>query len=277
MAKFSRKLTARMPDLAISPPASGPNVVAWQYFLKQGGFYKSHRLTGAFDHETLFATQAFQRKNGLPSHGVVYQQTWDLAFLQGFATFDELTHDAQFHSVLTVADIHTASGVKRYSLKPGEHIRMPPSLEPILAKIAKDFFFATGETLVVTSGTRTAAEQAQAMKHNLETQGRQHMLGLYKEQDVLNEILNAYDSAEKTSEARLKAMTAAITAQMSRHVFISLHLTGGGIDLRWPGGGRQTPSGMKLRSMVEDRKHQIGDIYPIDEGDHLHIQLTGRH
>lgn len=62
----------------------GNDVKAWQQFLVTGGFLNADSPDGIFGQETLAATVAFQRSNGLVPDGIVGSNTIEAATADGF-------------------------------------------------------------------------------------------------------------------------------------------------------------------------------------------------
>jgi hypothetical protein len=120
-----------------------------------------------------------------------------------------------------------------YSLKAGVVLASP--VEGVVSEIADCYAEATQKPLVITSGTRTAAEQASAMFDKLEQGDR---LTIYSNQVAAGEIRDAYDAgkAAGASDASIKAgMAAAIEAQISNSIYISKHLKSGAVDISQQG------------------------------------------
>lgn len=128
----------------------------------------------------------------------------------------------------------------------------------------------TGKTLIVTSGTRDALDQARAMH-------RAFQLGadverLYRNKAAVRELLKiaAAGKAAKKSAAEIDAeMAAGIEQQMERGVYVSAHLRAGAVDVRSHG---MTDSDKQafLAGVVE-----AGGIEVLEESapPHFHLQL----
>jgi hypothetical protein len=99
-------------------------------------------------------------------------------------------------------------------------------------KIADAYNVATKKTITITSGTRTAASQADAMYGKLVGGDR---LTIYRDQVSAKAIKKAYDdgkAAKKAKPAIVKDMTVVIEAQIKNTKFISKHLKAGAVDVR---------------------------------------------
>jgi hypothetical protein len=107
---------------------------------------------------------------------------------------------------------------------------IPPELQQRIVRIANAFHAASGRTLQITSGSRSAERQAKAMFDKI--RGGENP---YADAAAYNEILSAYNSAQAEGMNRTQteaAMAAVIATQMARGVFISRHLTGRAVDVR---------------------------------------------
>lgn len=115
--------------------------------------------------------------------------------------------------------------------KKSSSIILPPPVERKVNEIADAFFNLTRKKIVITDGTRTAAQQAVQVYNKILSND----LTIYLNQRAANEIKVAFDLARsqgKSREDTLRAMTAVIEAQIERGVFISRHLTGKAFDVR---------------------------------------------
>lgn len=157
---------------------------------------------------------------------------------------------------------------RRYVLLPG--VELAPAVEQKVEKIASAYFRRTGKELVVTSGTRDPARQAEAM-HELFRHGAD-VLGLYKDKTAVREIKSAYDeerSAEHPPEAMIAALERVIRAQIDRGVFISAHLREGAVDIR---NRDMTPA--EKRAFLEG-VDEVGGVFALEESrpPHYHLQI----
>ena len=89
----------------------------------------------------------------------------------------------------------------------------------------------TGVPLVVTSTDRSAERQARAMFVMFARGGP---IAPYRDRAALAEVRAAYDdNIARGGDAALEAMTAALERQMARDVFISNHMNGRAVDVRY--------------------------------------------
>ncbi|WP_437738560.1 hypothetical protein [Sorangium sp. So ce1335] len=157
---------------------------------------------------------------------------------------------------------------RRYVLLPG--VSLAPPVEEKLADIADAYFRRTGKELVVTSGTRDPARQAEAM-HELFRHGAD-VLGLYKDKAAAREIKSAYEeglAAEQPPEALVEALEDVIRAQIDRGVFISAHLREGAVDVR---NRDMTPADKRA---FLDGIEEVGGVLALEESrpPHYHLQI----
>src|SRR4051794_19252577 len=106
---------------------------------------------------------------------------------------------------------------------------LPPAVEKKGKEIADAFFNITGKKIVITDGSRTAAEQAVQVFNKIIA----HDLTIYLNHKAANEIKVAFDLARSQGKPKsevLKAMAAVIQTQMNNKVFLSRHLTGRAFD-----------------------------------------------
>ncbi|XXY55156.1 hypothetical protein WME91_04800 [Sorangium sp. So ce269] len=157
---------------------------------------------------------------------------------------------------------------RRYVLLPG--IALAPAVEEKVAEIASAYFRRTGKELVVTSGTRDPARQAEAMlelfRHGAD------VLGLYKDKAAAREIMSAYEeglSTEQPPEALIAALEQVIRAQIDRGVFISAHLREGAVDIR-----NRDMTRAEKRAFL-DGVEEVGGVLALEESrpPHYHLQI----
>lgn len=121
--------------------------------------------------------------------------------------------------------------VKHYSLKPD--VILSAAVESKVAAIADAYHRRTTKDIVVTSGTRSAAEQAQAMYDKLEL--GDDIVKLYGSKKRVKQIKKAYDDGKAAAKSapEIKAdMTAVINQQIADGAYISKHLRAGAVDIR---------------------------------------------
>ena len=137
-------------------------------------------------------------------------------------------------------------------------------IEPMI-KIAADYHKATGKTLTLTDGDRTALEQAYLMIPQI-VKGK---ISMYSVKDAAAEVKRIYDAgkaAGKPKDQIVKEIGVAIQNQVNKNVFISRHLRNKGVDVRF--------SDMKSAERLTFKKIVIkngGD--PLIEDDHFHLQF----
>lgn len=134
-------------------------------------------------------------------------------------------------------------------------VRLPAGAEALLDRLAA----AAGVPITVTSGTRSPAEQAQAMASKL--QRGEDLTALYGQDDLVAEVLAA---AKSPSAPDVEAMAAVIEDQVRRGRFISRHLRGDALDLR-----TRDLSADQLAAL-KAALSQLG-LRWLDEGDHIHV------
>jgi hypothetical protein len=137
--------------------------------------------------------------------------------------------------------------------------------------VADLYYAATGQRLVVTSGTRSAASQAKAMYDKLA--GGDDVYGLYANKTAVSAIIKAYDDgvqAGSSAKDIKAAMTDVINQQMASGTFISRHLLGGAVDVRIT--NMNASQRAAFQKAVRDQGSFSG---PDEEGipPHWHMQL----
>ncbi|MGK4004258.1 hypothetical protein WMF31_16610 [Sorangium sp. So ce1036] len=157
---------------------------------------------------------------------------------------------------------------RRYVLLTG--ITLAPAVEQKVAEIADAYFRRTGKEIVVTSGTRDPARQAEAMldlfRHGAD------VLGLYRDKTAAREILSAYEEARSAGlppGAVTAAIEEVIRSQVERGVFISAHLREGAVDIR----NRDMTSAEKRAFL--DGVEEVGGVFALEESrpPHFHLQV----
>jgi hypothetical protein len=112
-------------------------------------------------------------------------------------------------------------------------VNLPEKVEERIKIVAEKFHKATGKSLVVTSGTRSAAGQAEVIFDKLAA--GDDVVKLYKNKTAALELKRIYDAGKAAKEDRgaiVDEMTDAIRAQIKKGVFISAHLRAGAADVR---------------------------------------------
>jgi len=153
-------------------------------------------------------------------------------------------------------------------------MRWLPSREPndeqtAMVSIVRNILAANNATqnnVTVTSGTRTAQDQAKAMLSKLERFGPEHLLGLYRQnRDIIESLLEA--PKDIGAWADLIARFATNGRPLSRH------LAGRAVDLRV-----KDLSAKQRKDLVSAARKAVahprwkGRGSMVDEGDHLHLQ-----
>jgi hypothetical protein len=149
-------------------------------------------------------------------------------------------------------------------------VTLSTKVEEKLNSIARTYEKRTGRTFVVTSGTRDAESQAEAVFDKL-AQG-EDIMKLYKDKAAAHELKQIYESlraANKPKNVIIAVMGGAIRGQMKRGVFISAHLRAGAADVR-----NTTMSNADRRAFLEAAKG-AGGITLLEESvpPHYHLQL----
>jgi hypothetical protein len=119
---------------------------------------------------------------------------------------------------------------ENYTLAAG--VTLAATVKAKVKKIADAYHASTKKTITVTSGTRSASSQADAMYGKLAGGDK---LSVYADQISAKEIKKAYDdgkAAKKAKTAIVKDMTQIIEAQIKKGKFISKHLKSGAVDVR---------------------------------------------
>lgn len=153
--------------------------------------------------------------------------------------------------------------------KKSASIILPPAVEKKIGEIADIYFGKTGKKIVITDGTRTAAEQAVQVYNKILAND----LTIYLNHKAANEIKAAFDSAKAAGKLKaeiLSAMAAVIDDQTKRKVFLSRHLTGRAFDVR------SKDMSTKEQNTFRQAAQEAGGVTVLTEGKppHFHIQLT---
>jgi hypothetical protein len=119
----------------------------------------------------------------------------------------------------------------RYTVLPG--VVLSRAVESKLARVSDTYYRRTRKPFLVTSGTRSASQQAEAMFAVLSQGG--DVIALYRQKGAAREVKAAYDAGRRVgerAEAILARMTSVIRAQTARGVFLSAHLRESAFDVR---------------------------------------------
>ena len=153
--------------------------------------------------------------------------------------------------------------------KKSNAVILPPAVEKKVTEIADAFFNITGKKIVITDGTRTAAQQAVQVFNKIMSND----LGIYLNHKAANEIKAAFDLAKSQGKAKadvLKAMEAVIERQIKSKVFLSRHLTGKAFDVR------NIDMTAKQQKVFKQVAQTVGGVTLLQEGKppHFHVQLV---
>ena len=158
-----------------------------------------------------------------------------------------------------------------YTKRPG--VRMPRSVERRVAAMARKFYRRTGQPLLITSGYRTAGQQA-ALMYIKARQGKWRLLKLYRKTGMALQVYRAYRKARRRGrEAAVEAMAATIRRQVKQGKYISAHLYHGAVDIRSIGMGRgQRRLFLRLARAIPGVRLVIRERRP----PHWHVELSVR-
>lgn len=158
----------------------------------------------------------------------------------------------------------------KYDLK-GSNIVLPDNLKTKIHDIAEAFFSQRKKRLVITSGTRSASEQAHAMYNKMKS--GENPTSLYKNKSAAKEIKKAFDdNAKQPKNIAVDEMTKVIASQMEKGVYISQHLKGDGFDVR------SKDMSAKDKSAFSGIVAKNEDLTLIKEGTppHFHVQKNAK-
>ena len=158
-------------------------------------------------------------------------------------------------------------GVKHYSIEPG--ITLSADAETAVGEIADAYYAATSKDLVVTSGTRTAASQAEAMYVKLEI--GDDVVTLYGGGASVKAIKKAYDDGKKAKQSKtdiVDAMTKVIEGQIAKGVYISKHLKAGAVDIR-----SRDMSDKEKKAFRKAAKGKVTSVLLETKPPHWHLQM----
>lgn len=144
---------------------------------------------------------------------------------------DNLTEQNEFNISRFPTCVSEVKSNPFFSVKPG--VNFPSSLRPQIQTIAKQFFQRTGSKIIISSGFRTPAKQAELMFRWKKRTGRA-LMSFYRNYAAAKQIDTAYVQgvAQGHSDSKIIAsMAKVIGAQVSAGTFVSLHLDRRGIDV----------------------------------------------
>lgn len=135
-------------------------------------------------------------------------------------------------------------------------VDVPARLSPFLDALQDAVSF----DVTITSGTRTAGQQARAMASKI--QRGHNLYELYAQDDLVSEILAVIGS---TTSPDVAAMAEVIADQVARGRFISRHLRDDALDVR-----TRNLSADQVAELVATVEQLGGEA--LDEGDHVHLE-----
>jgi len=156
-----------------------------------------------------------------------------------------------------------------YSLKPGVTLDM--LVENVVTEIADCYYAYSHKPLLITSGTRTPTEQAQAMFAKLEQGDR---LAIYTNQEAAKEIRDAYDlgkQSEENYEDIINAMSGVVLNQISKGVYISKHLRAGAVDISQNG---MTDDDKSKFELCAETTENVDKVLDEEKPVHYHVQIS---
>jgi hypothetical protein len=131
-------------------------------------------------------------------------------------------------ALFAVAPAQSQAAAHHYDLEEG--VRLGPQMEAALGRVADEFHRRTGRGIVVTSGTRSAREQAAAMFIKLRL--GQRLTSIYRDQRAASEVQTAYRQHYRNRDEAVGAMARVIDDQVRRGCYISRHLRASAADVR---------------------------------------------
>src|SRR5690606_21888510 len=170
--------------------------------------------------------------------------------------------------LLAVAVAPPAGSAEAPHYRLEEGVRLGREMRPVIARIAAEFHRRTGRGIVITSGTRSPREQADAMYDKLRL--GQRLTSLYLDYGAASEIQTAYHDHRRRGRARaVSAMARVIEGQIARGCFISRHLRSSAADVR---SRDMTRRQRRIFEQVVARERRVSML---EEGTppHFHLQL----
>ncbi|HLO28828.1 MAG TPA: D-alanyl-D-alanine carboxypeptidase family protein [Anaerolineales bacterium] len=161
-----------------------------------------------------------------------------------------------------------AATVKHYSLKSSK-IVLSPDVEQKVREIADAYYEKTKRNIVITDGTRKAADQADRMFTKLRI--GDDVVALYKNKDAAKAVKEVYDkaNADKKPDEQIKAaMTAVIEEQIKQGVYISNHLEAGAVDVR-----KRDMSKDEKKTFIEVAEAKGVHVLEEAKPPHLHLKV----
>jgi hypothetical protein len=159
---------------------------------------------------------------------------------------------------------------KYYQLK-DNHITIGQLVIPKLKDLATQFYYCSnGIVPVVTSGSRTAHQQAAAMYVKLHDE-KENIVKLYKNRSAVKQIASKYQELlgrDKTRAEIIAGMEQVISAQVSQGIYISRHLIAGAVDIR-----SRNLSLAQKKHMINIAKRYKVHILDETKPPHLHLEF----
>lgn len=148
-------------------------------------------------------------------------------------------------------------------------VSLPTKVEERIRAVAEKYRKSTGKSITVTSGTRSAASQADVVYDKIAA--GDDVVKLYKNKTAVLELKRIFDdgkAAKKDRSTIVDEMAAAIRAQIKRGIFISAHLRAGAADIR-----STDMSAADKRRFIE--ASEVGGVSVMLEATppHFHLQL----
>lgn len=195
------------------------------------------------------------------SRGVMAALTsWDRAALLTLRTRRKQPTQQQQNDKQTAAASYTTN----------PEVVLSARVADVVRRIDEEYSRRTNTHLHVTSGTRTARSQAEAMYVKL---NGGDSLAVYANQAAVTEIRTAYrngTAARRSRDQTISDMEAVITSQIGRGVFISGHLRAGAVDLR------SRDMSQSQQTSLREAVTTVGNVIMIYERTppHFHLQIN---
>ncbi|HEV8158399.1 MAG TPA: LysM peptidoglycan-binding domain-containing protein, partial [Pyrinomonadaceae bacterium] len=223
------KITAAEATSAVACHLFG-GVLRVENRLKELGFNPG-KADNRFTAETSRAIGEFQKAKGLPVSGLLDERTGRAMGLAPGGSDSTTAPKPRPETAPTSKPESNApaSSTKLYTVRSG--VVLTDKGKAKLAQIGAEYHRLTGSTFTVTSGTRTAHSQAQAMYTKLQLGDN---LSVYRNKTALGEVKTAYNQARAAGKSPgevVDAMSRVIENQTNRGVYISRHLRGGATDV----------------------------------------------
>lgn len=153
-------------------------------------------------------------------------------------------------------------------------VKVSPSMKPIISEIGNKFKQKFNKTIWITSGTRTAKEQASAMYNNFSKEkGTEIQRKKYTGKKLFDEIATIYYLyKDKGKTICVQKMEKVIKDQILKEKFISLHLVESAVDIRTRGFQKKEIDYIieliKTKRSILSYQDKRNDAQP-----HIHLQL----